>query len=163
MDSRRSGRSHRALTSRPETRYAGALEMESALRDGLRGVAPAGGGSGWDAGEDATHAITPTAATSALPRTSAASARRQLQPIDEPPRRAQPARRAAAAPPERRRRGGGARWLVLLIVLALLAGGAYLVYDSATQTQRVQLREDVRGAFDEAIEELRGLINDNTR
>jgi len=51
----------------------------------------------------------------------------------------------------------------LALVLALVAAGAYLVYDSATETQRVQLRENVRGTFDQALDEIRGLINDNTR
>jgi serine/threonine protein kinase len=159
----------RALSSQPAARYAGAQEMEIALRDGLRGVAPATVAGGWDAGEDATRALPPTDATTAMPRTRGqkvgAPPRRRLEPIEEAPRRAQPGRRGAApAPaPARRRQGGIGRWIVLGLVLAVVGGAGYAVYDSATETQRVELREDVRGGFDTAIDEVRGLIEKNIK
>ena len=154
----------RALASNPDARYAGALEMETALRDGLRGVAPAAVPGGWDQ-TDRTRALDPTAATSAMSRTTvgAPPPRRQLEPLaDAPPRRAA-ARRGAAPPPERRRSGGAGKWLALLLVLLAAGAVGYIAYDSSTETQRVQLRDQVEGGFDRAIDELRGLIEDNVR
>ena len=154
----------RALHRDPDQRYADASEMETALRDSLRGRAPAAP-TGWAADEDteATRMLTGTAATSAMPRTSQAPPRRQLEPLDEPPTRAP--RRAPAPPPPRRKESGGAlRWVVGgLIVLALAAAGfaGYQALDSSSDGS-VELREDVSGNVDDAVGELRGLIEDNT-
>ncbi len=100
--------------------------MEKALRDGLRGRAPATEAT-W-AAEDtaATRMLSPTGATSALPRTSQTAPHRQLEPISEPapPRRA-PARRQPAPPPRKKKSGSGSRLFVsLLVVLALVAAGS---------------------------------------
>jgi eukaryotic-like serine/threonine-protein kinase len=159
----------RALHRDPERRYADAAEMEGALRDGLRGRAPAGDTDAtWALSEDdtaATRILSGTRSTSALPRERTAP-RRRMEPLAEParpPRRA--ARRAPAPPPPRRRRGSGLRlWLALLFVLALVAAGlvAYQAVEGATD-RAVQLRDDVRGQVDSAIDELRGLIEDNTQ
>jgi serine/threonine-protein kinase len=154
----------RALHREPEQRYADATEMETALRDALRGRAPAAP-AGWTSAEDtaATRMLTGTGATSAMPRTSQAPPRRRLEPLDEPPTRAP--RRAPAPPPQRRRRRGGALRLFvgLLVVLALAAAGivGYQALEDASGGS-VQLREDVRGQVDDAVGELRGLIEDNT-
>jgi serine/threonine-protein kinase len=155
----------RALHRDPDQRYADAGEMETALRDSLRGRAPAAP-TGWAPAEDtaATRMLTGTAATSALPRTTQAPPRRRLEPLDEPPTRAP--RRAPAAPPPRRKKksGAGLRLFVgLLIVLALAAAGvaAYQALESSGDGS-VQLREEVRGNVDDAVGELRGLIEDNT-
>jgi serine/threonine protein kinase len=154
----------RALHRDPDQRYADATEMESALRDSLSGRAPAAA-TGWAPAEDtaATRMLTGTSATSAMPRTSQAPPRRQLEPLDEPPTRAP--RRAPGPPPPRREKSGGAlRLLVgLLIVLALAAAGfaGYQALESSGGSS-VELREDVRGNVDDAVGELRGLIEDNT-
>jgi serine/threonine protein kinase len=157
----------RALHRDPDQRYVDAAEMETALRDGLRGRAPAGA-SNWAAEEEdtaATEMLSGTGATRAMPRTTQAPPRRRLEPIDEPPTAAPRPRRAGPPPPARRRRGdGGLRLFVaLLVVLALAAAGfaAYQALDGAG-TQSVQLRENVRGQVDDAVGELRGLIEDNT-
>ncbi len=154
----------RALHRDPDQRYADASEMESALRDSLRGRAPAAP-TGWAADEDtaATRMLTGTSATSAMPRTTQAPPRRQLEPLDEPPTRAP--RRAPAPPPARRKKSGGAlRWVVgVLVVLALAAAGfaGFQALESSSSNS-VQLREDVSGNVDDAVGELRGLIEDNT-
>ena len=97
----------RALHRDPDQRYADASEMETALRDSLRGRAPAAP-TGWAADEDtaATRMLTGTSATSAMPRTSQAPPRRQLEPLDEPPTRAPRARAGAAARRAARRAAG---------------------------------------------------------
>jgi len=156
----------RALHREPDQRYVDAAEMETALRDGLRGRAPAGA-TNWTREDDtaATRMLTGTSATSAMPRTTSAPPRRRLEPIDEPPTAAPRPRRAPAPPPARPRRSGGALrpFVALLVVLALAAAGfaAYQAVDDSG-SQSVQLREDVRGSVDDAIGELRGLIEDNT-
>jgi serine/threonine protein kinase len=157
----------RALHRDPEHRYADAAEMESALRDGLRGRAPAGATEATWAAEDtaATRMLTGTSATRAAPRTGPQTAPRQrLEPLVEPPTRRTAARRPAAPPPKRRQGSGTRLFVGLLVVLALVAAGivGYQAVDSAG-SKSVQLREEVRGQADDAIEELRGLIDDNTQ
>src|SRR4051812_43611949 len=95
----------RALEHDAEARYSDAREMEQALRDGVRGIAPAPTTAATRAlrgDETATQMLEGTAATTALPR-SEARPRRRLEPLDEPPaprrpvggppRQAQPAAR----------------------------------------------------------------------
>ena len=113
-----------------------------------------------------------TAATRPETRRPAERTRRPLEPLDEPPRRRPPARAAAAPPAQRQRerqrpakrrspfRAGFALVLLLgVIVLGVL--GYQLVQDSTDRA--VQLREDVRGGVQDAVDEIKGLIDDNTR
>jgi eukaryotic-like serine/threonine-protein kinase len=155
-----------ALHRAPEHRYAGAGDMESALRDGLRGRAPAADTeTTWAmTGDEAeTRLLAGTSATSAMPR-SQVRPRRRLEPIAEAeaPRRAP--RRPPAAPPPRRRRGLMRAFAALLLVIVLAAGGilAYQAIDDAGR-RSVQLREDVEGRVNQSVDELRGLIEDNTQ
>jgi eukaryotic-like serine/threonine-protein kinase len=155
----------RALHRDPDQRYTDAGEMETALRDGLRGRAPAGA-SNWATEEDtaATRMLTGTGATSAMPRTTQAPPpRRRLEPIDEPPTRA-PRPRRAPPPPPARRRGSGLRLFVGLLVVLALAAAGFVGYQALEDAGggSVQLREDVRGQVEDAVGELRGLIEDNT-
>jgi serine/threonine-protein kinase len=163
----------RALHPLPEGRYEGALEMGDALRDGLRGIAPEP--------TDATAALDPTsatqmlgdatAATRAQPRTGSRPAertRRPLQPIDEPPR-SRPPVRAAAAPAAQRRRPPKRRSpfralfaLALLLGVVVLGVLTYQLVQDGTD-RAVQLREDIRGNVQDAVDEVKGLIEDNTR
>jgi serine/threonine-protein kinase len=164
----------RALAGDPDQRYADAAEMERALQQGLGGRGPTTvAETAWlepDDATDATRALSRTSATTALP-----PRRRRLEPIDEPPApvpvAAPPASRAPArsrrsAPPPREvtRGGGPGKWIALLVVLALIVAGvaAYKAVDGAGK-QAVQLRQQVQGKASDAIDQLRGLINDNTR
>ena len=55
-------------------------------------------------------------------------------------------------------------WLGLLLVLALIAGGIALYQASQdTVQQGVQLKRDVQGKVQDAVDEVKGLIEDNTR
>ena len=141
--------------------------MEKALRDGLRGRAPATEAT-W-AAEDtaATRMLSPTGATSALPRTSQTAPHRRLEPISEPPpppRRAAARRQPAPAPRKKKSGSGGRLFVTLLAVLALVAVGVIgytALQDSGSKS--VELRQDVKGQVNDAIEQLRGLIEDNTQ
>jgi serine/threonine protein kinase len=159
----------RALHRDPEQRYADAAEMERALRDGLRGRAPEGGTEAtWAAPEDtaATRMLTGTSATRAAPRTTTShtAPHRRLEPIAEPAPRRAPAARRPSAPPPARKRSSSRGLVALLLVLAIVAAGviAYAVSQNSG-SQGVQLRQNVRGQVNDAIEELRGLIEDNTQ
>jgi serine/threonine protein kinase len=160
----------RALHPLPEGRYEGALEMADALEAGLEGIAPEP--------TDATVALDstsatrmlgdPTAATRAETRRPAERTRRPLEPLDEPPRRRPPARAAAPAPRQRqrpaKRRSPFRAVFALVLLLAVVVIGvlAYqTVQDNANRA--VQLREDVRGNVQDAVDEIKGLIDDNTR
>ena len=164
----------RALHPLPEGRYEGALEMADALEAGLQGIAPDP--------TDATAALDPTSATRMLGDATAATraetrrpaerTRRPLEPLDEPPRRRPPARAAAAPPaqrqrerqrPAKRRNPFRAVFAVVLLLGVIVLGvlGYQLVQDSTDRA--VQLREDVRGNVQDAVDEIKGLIDDNTR
>jgi serine/threonine-protein kinase len=158
----------RALHRDPAQRYADASEMEAALRDGLRGRGPEGGTEAtWAVDEDetaATRAMSATSATSAMPRERPSQVRRRLEPLDEPPPpRTRAPRRAPAAPPPRRS-GGLGKWIALLLVLALAAAG-FAGYQALQDSgsNGVQLKEDVQGRVDKAVDELKELIQDNTQ
>jgi eukaryotic-like serine/threonine-protein kinase len=153
----------RALHRDPERRYADAGVMEEALRDGLRGVAPPPetdtGSTQWLATDptDATRAMSATQATSAPPR-------RRLEPMAEPARAtpAPPRARRQAPPPKRRR--GLRPWILLLFVIALVAA-AIVAYQAVNQSsnQTVQLGGQASGKVNDAVDQLKQLIQDNTR
>src|SRR4051794_4956591 len=159
----------RALSGDPEARYPDAAAMEEALRDGLRGRGPSRTEATWAAAEDddtaSTQLLSRTQATAAVPP----RARRRLEPIDEPtpPPRRPPVRqgRPVAAPPRQRERAsrGIGRWIALLVILAVIAGGAAIYSSGSFGQKSVQLRVHVTGKVDRAADELRGLIQDNTR
>jgi serine/threonine protein kinase len=159
----------RALEHRAEDRYADAREMEQALREGLRGVPPAPTTSTRALREEepSTRMLEGTAATTALPRTESRP-RRRLEPLEEAP----PPRRPAAPPPGRRvataRPGKGnrglRRFLAIVGVIVLVAAGI-AIYEASNGggTKTVKLNEDIRGNVDQAVDDIKQLIEDNTR
>ena len=157
-----------ALHRDPERRYGDAADMEQALVDGLQGRGRARDTeTTWAMDEtEATRMMAVTQATTAMPPRE--RPRRRLEPLPEQPRprRAEPPpprRRAAAAPP-RERRGGLGKWLALLFVLALVAAGAAAYQAAQGGVERgVQLKRDVQGRVHDAVDEVKGLIEDNTR
>jgi serine/threonine-protein kinase len=159
----------RSLERNPADRFADAAAMEQALEDSMRGIAPEPTAATRALDDtEATRMLERTAVTTPLSRTQPAQRRRGMEPIAEPPRPA-PARRpapAAAAQRARKRRPGGfLRALRTLLILALLAAigvGAYVLLDQTGQ-RGVQLREQVEGNVDQAVDEIQGLIEDNTR
>jgi eukaryotic-like serine/threonine-protein kinase len=162
----------RALAREPGERFADAASMESALAGAVRGVAPPEPTEATRAMDEteATQALERTALTTPLARTQAtAPKRRRLEPIDEPPsppRRAPARAAAAAAPAARRRRPSNAvralRALLLLAVLAAIGVGAY-VLTTETGQRGVQLKEQIQGDVNQAVQEIEDLINENTR
>jgi serine/threonine-protein kinase len=141
----------RALVADPGQRYPAAPDMERALRDGLRGVAPASG--------EATVALPGTEATRALPSQPRTREHRPLEPLYEetplPPRR-----RAVEPPPEavRERRSILPFVLMALIVAALIVGVIYL-----NNASNGVSTTNFSGDLQQTLDDLRGLIGDNTQ
>jgi serine/threonine-protein kinase len=161
----------RALEREPEDRFGDAASMEQALADAMRGIAPPESTSATRVLDDtaATRVLEGTAQTTPLARTQAAPRRRRLEPIDEPSRaapRRQPAAAPAAAPRARRKRGRGAwpaiRTLLVLALFAAVAAAAYVVVSEGGQ-RGVQLKDQVEGDVNRAVDEIQQLIEDNTR
>src|SRR4051794_18029509 len=157
----------RALEHAPEDRYESAKDMEQALRDGLRGVAPAPTTAtrALRDEEPSTRMLEGTAATSALPRTESRP-RRRLEPIEDspPPRRpapVPPSRRAATARPAER--GRGLRRVLALVAVVLLVAAGIAIYEASNggSTKTVKLNEEIRGNVDQAIDDIKQLIEDN--
>jgi uncharacterized protein HemX len=143
--------------------------MGDALQQGLRGVAPEP--------TDATMALDPTSATRMLgePMPTGTSSRpaqrtrRPLEPIDEPPRRrpsAPPPREAAprqrAKPRKRRNPLRGLVALVMLLAVVVVGVIAYQALQDGSN-QAVQLKENIRGNVQDAVDQVKSLIDDNTR
>jgi len=161
-----------ALHRDPERRYADAADMEQALGDALQGRGPGRDTESTWAMDDteSTRVLAGTQATTAMPPRE--RPRRRLEPLPEEqqPRRRRPepppARRGRSAPPPARRRSGAGikMWLGLLLVLALIAGGL-AAYQAASNgvDNGVQLKRDVQGQVNDAVDEVKGLIEDNTR
>ncbi len=154
----------RALARERAYRFADAAEMEDALRDGLRGVSH-GGVGGPDS--DATHMLSDTEATRMLAGTRITSppptrSTRRLQPIAEEPRRTPPPSRRAAPPP--RKNSGAGRWVALLFVILVVVGGviAYQALDSSGK-KTVHLKRVVNEHVDQAVQNFKDLIDQNTQ
>ena len=141
----------RALVADPERRYASAPDMERALREGLRGIAPA-------PSEDATVALGGTDSTRAMPSQPRTAAHRPLEPLPEtsaPRRRSEPMR---AAEPPRKKRRNWAPLLFLLLLAAILVGGYLYLQSQAGGIDTTTFQGDLQGTLDD----LRNLIEDNT-
>jgi len=162
----------RALERDPADRFPDAGAMARALDGSLRGVAPEP--------TEVTRPLEPTEATRKLEGTAITTPlgrtqpepqrRRRMEPIAEPSpaRPAAPQRRRAPAPAAarpRRRPGGFLRVLRTLLIVALLAVvgvGAYVLVDQSGR-RGVQLKEQVQGDAQQAVDEIKDLIDDNTR
>jgi serine/threonine-protein kinase len=143
----------RALVADPERRYTSAPDMERALREGMRGIAP-------PPIDDATVALPGTDATRALPSQPRTREHRPLEPMydDAPP----PRRRPVEPPPERaprKRRSILPFVLMAIIVVALIVGVVYL-NDAANGIQTTNFSGD---NLQQTLDDLRGAISDNTK
>jgi serine/threonine protein kinase len=156
----------RALHPLPEGRYEDAAAMEQALHDGLRGIAPPAPAAPTSAPADDTSATRMLGdATAATTSQTAEPRRRRLEPLHEPPRRREPARAAAAARPAPRRRRSPFKAIlatVLLLGVVVIGELAYQLVEESS-ARAVQLKRDVSGNVQDAVDELKGLIEDNTR
>ena len=151
----------RALALDPHGRYATPDDFAEALREGARGVPPA---------EGATTVAPPATTVASIagdPRTSEHAAPRQprspRQPRVAPPASA-PAPAAARRSPETRRKGRARRTIALLFAALLVGTGVGVAY-VATQddSTAVNIRNTVYEQVDRSLEELRKLVEDNTR
>jgi serine/threonine protein kinase len=149
----------RALALEPEERYASADDMRKALQDGARGIAPEGGEptapTSMLAYEDATAStrMAPSA------RRLEPQAPRHPPPIIDDPEPYVPARHRE----EEERPSGASRWVAILAILAI-AGGviAYAAGNSAGGGD-VQLRDVDGNTTGEIVDQMKQLVDDNTK
>jgi serine/threonine protein kinase len=143
----------KALVADPEHRYASAPEMERALRDAMKGIAPPT--------DEATVALAGTDATRALPSQPRTRAHRPLEPMYEDAPPPPPRRRPVEPEPERaprKRRSVLPFVLMALIVAALIAGVVYL-----NETANGPSTTTFNGGMQQTLDDLRGAISDNTK
>jgi eukaryotic-like serine/threonine-protein kinase len=171
-----------ALAIHPEQRPRDALELASALEAGNRGerVDPPTDATSVLGGGDVTHVLgggeDATAATRLSPGrrtapTPAPAPSRRLEPRRAPappPREPAPQRQPARSVPQRqrppRRRGRVRRTLAVLLLLALLAaGGVAAVIYTGTSNEAVKARRVIGDNFQQVYDDMKNLINDNTR
>ena len=155
----------RALVADPARRFASAPEMERALREGLRGVAPA-------PSQESTVALGETEATRMLGRTPKPTRAtppqprpRQHQPLE--PLRSEPARRrpdpVVEDRPDRERDGNRSRSIVTFLLLAVLIGALVFGIIYLTSTSGGPQVTTFDGDLDQTLDDLRNAIRDNTR
>ena len=148
-----------ALALDPRDRYATAREMRRALNEGAREIPPQR-----EVPEEPVGA--PTGATNVLPRGSAVAGAtvpqrrpRRGEPRERPAARPAP---AAAARPRRARRGS--RALLLLVVVLLIAAAAVAaIVATAPGSTKVVLRNVVYSDIHKSTQELKRLVEQNTR
>ena len=148
-----------ALALEPEGRYESASEMERAMRDGARGIPPAGVPTrSTEATRVIARSVPDTAETRALPRRrpQEVPARRPAPPPTAP-RRTAP---AAASTPGLARRRFAAVLAMLALIAAIVAVAVLALGDSGGG---VELRRVVADDAQQAVQQLRDLIDDNTR
>ena len=143
----------RALAGNPAARYESGPEMERALRRALEGHAPP------PPPADATVALDQTDATRAMPPQPRTRAHQPLQPVAEPTvaRRRQPAPKPA--PPPRKRRRNVLPFVLMAVIVAALIFGVIYLQDASNEVQTAQFD----GGVSDTLDDLRGLIRNNTR
>jgi eukaryotic-like serine/threonine-protein kinase len=171
----------RALSLEPAARYAGAIAMGEALHAGERGVEPPLARTATGQHTAATQFLDDdgpaTDATQALLGGSDAldetDATQMLQPQRErqrvqprPPRQRRPGPAPApVAPkkPKKRRRGMRRALGLLLLILILAAAGVGAIIYADSQSQNPRLRDDFGQDVNQAIQDVKDLIDENTR
>ncbi len=154
-----------ALELEPEGRYETATAMEQAIRDGASGIMPVGAPTRSTA---ATRVIAPGRAGSDAAETRMLPRRRPQEVPARWPATAPvaPARRAAtpAAATATRRDVARRRLMAVLAMLALIAAIVVVAVVALGDTGGgVQLRRVVADEAQQAVEQLQGLIDDNTK
>lgn len=153
----------KALALAPEERYASADEMRAALHEGARGIAPDGA--------DATAATAMlgreerTSATRAVPSSQRGGRRLQPMPapdavapsVYEPIPEIPPSRRDSPPP----RRGPG-KILAVVLVAALIAAALAFAIGSTQGGSSVKLSPVDGNNTGEVVDQMNGLIDDNT-
>jgi serine/threonine-protein kinase len=166
----------RALALDPRQRFASAAEMRRALLDGARGIGDATPATARAAGPstEATRVADPGTEPTGATRVARAPvearrprAPREPRPAPAPVETTSERRRPTAAPAAaraQRRRGGTRRFMgTLLLLLLLAAGGAAAVVLTSRSDNAVHLRRVVYDDVQKATDELKQLVNDNTR
>ena len=149
----------RALALEPEQRYASADDMRKALQDGARGIAPEG--------DDPTAPTSMLAAQESTAATRAAPGPRRLEPQAprSPPPVAydsEPVATVRSRDESRRKRVAG-RWVAMLAILALAAGAIAFAAGYSSGGSDVRLRDVDGNSTGELVDQMKQLVDDNTK
>jgi eukaryotic-like serine/threonine-protein kinase len=154
----------KALALAPEDRYASADEMRAALHDGARGIAPADADAtaatallGRDERAEATHAVPSSQGSGRRLEPVAAYgpvAPAEYEPIPEMP----PSRRDA--PPGR---GGSGRILPVVLIGAVIVLALAFAIGNMQGSPSVKLSPVDGDTTSEIVDQMNGLIDDNTK
>ena len=164
----------RSLSLDPRDRFDDADMLRQAFIDGARGIGPTGTTRALRPVTEATRPVEPaTGATSVVGGAAAARQPRAPRAPRPAPAAAAPpppetaARRARREPPAARpsrRRGRLRRLMGTLVVLTLLTAGAIAaVVATSNSGEAVRLRQVVYENVDRAVDEMKQMIEDNTR
>jgi hypothetical protein len=158
----------RAMALDVGARFPSALAMGEALRNGATGIEPPPAPAGADAATAATQMLAadptpaPTEATRALPRRRAAEPRSAQPPAGAvaPPRTP---RRREQPEPRRTRRSGRVmrRLIVVLVLIVVIVVGVVVLTDQLSGNP--QLRRVTAQEAQQAIDQVKQFIDDNTR
>jgi serine/threonine-protein kinase len=164
----------RSMALETAARFPDALAMGEALRNGAQGVEPPPAPAGADKATAATEMLAGTAATElvdtgaprAVPRPRPAEPRRgPVQPREPAPQRPAEARAARrAGEPQRRGRRTGRilrRLILLLLLIAVIIVGVVILSDSLSSNP--QLRRVTDQNLQQAVDQVKQFVNDNTR
>jgi len=149
----------RALALEPEERYASADDMRKALQDGARGIAPEGGEP--TAPTSHVQREESTAATRMAPsaRRLEPQAPRHPPPVDYDP---EPVSSARSREEPRRKRGAG-RLVAWLVILAIAAAAIAYAAGNSSGGGNVELRDIDGDTSGEIVDQMKQLIDDNTK
>ncbi len=148
----------RALAIDPEERYASADEMRKALQNGARGIAPPGGEP--TAATSMLARAAPTAATRAVPsarRLEPQAPRSNAPPLYEP----EPVDRVSRR--DEPRKSGAGRWVAFLLMFAIAAALIAYALGNSAGAGNVQLRDIDGNTASEVVDQMKQLIDDNTK
>ncbi len=158
-----------ALELEPEGRYETAAAMERGIRDGARGIAPAGMPT---RSTTATRVIAGRAGSD--PATAATRAHAARRPQQVPARRPAPPPAREPVPPPGRRNGAsaaqasrrrGLRRLAAMLAVALLLGAGVAIAIVATDNtgNAVHIKKVVANDAQQAIQQLQDLVDNNAK
>jgi serine/threonine-protein kinase len=151
----------KGLENEQENRYADAMALAAALRQGLSGIAPADDAATNVIGRDSTAAtrvaprepLTPTSPTRVRPRRQAP---RRTAPAPEP----LPARESRQSSGMSSFMKGLGAVLLIAIVAALVAAAILLATDAGSETD---LGQFIKDNVNDSIDSIKGFIQDNTQ
>lgn len=153
----------RSLSPKPESRFANTADMETALLAGLAGHAVAVGSP--TAATAVSYSGAADEASTQILSPSGLRSPRKLEPLQGYPAPLPPRERTSRSSSQRKQRDRRNWPLVTLLFLIIVASAGVAVYLNFFQEHNaaVHLRPNIRGDLQQSIQQVRGLIQENTQ